>query len=169
MKSLESVAQDIELMCNEHGWDQLPMIFHVKRSNDEHTIVAFDILEGNLYDNLEFGKVTEGADCVALMTEGWTYSEYVENEIKKAADFMVEHLGSSPDETMREITQMYYQYFPPSQDKNRVECRMVTVISLDEKPAAVMRRNDGSEPVLSEAVDGRVLDALISYITRKYS
>lgn len=166
MTTLEQVAQGIETLCNQHGWDQLPMLFYIKRGDDSFGVIEFDIIEGNIFEGIESAPIHKNADCVVLMTEGWTYSEAIQAEIQKAADFMVEHLGSDPKETMNEMSIMYYQYFPPSQDKNRVECRTVTAISLDEKPMAVIRKNDGSEPIVSDLVDGRVYDSLVAYITR---
>lgn len=166
MTTLEQVAQGIETLCNQHGWDQLPMLFYIKRGDDSFGVIEFDIIEGDVYEGIESAHVNNDADCVAFMVEGWTYSDNIQTEIKKAADFMVEHLNTDLSETMNEISRMYYQYFPPSQDKDRIECRTVTVISLDEKPAAIIRRNDGSEPIASEVVDGRIHDALIAYITR---
>lgn len=168
MKTLEEVASSVEAMCNQHGWDQLPMIFHIKRGDDSYEIVAMDVIEGSLYDSLDNTVADQNADCVALMTEGWTYSQDVADEIKKAADFMVENLGTNPEDTITDVSQMYYQFFPPSQDKNRVEVRTITAISLDEKPAVVMRRRD-EDPETADAMDGRILDALTAFILRKRS
>lgn len=164
MRTLEEKARNLEEVCNEFGWDQLPMLFIYKGDQ----ILDFAVMDGDKQDMYNFlSTFTPDADtsAVGFMTEGWIYGPDMLSFMEDVAVAMAQATGEDKAAVAARVAQATWEEFPPSQDQQRREVRNVLVMELDGSHTSVTRIRD-EEPTITERDEGRIIDALTALMKR---
>jgi hypothetical protein len=155
-----TIAEHLERSIDTHGWDQPATLWEISMTEQnvpQHVLdeiehgggvaVGFeatfiDALEGHPYAALVGRTISDDAVGIALSSEGWNYSE--------------------ASQAMAQLGPLSY---PPSEDPDRKEIRIVSVMLRDGTTAALVReRGQDTQLAHDRGAPGRVEAAMRRYL-----
>ncbi len=135
-----------EAFAEEMGWEQPPVML-VSDLKDQ--LMIYILAEGHPADALRTLEPFEDVKWVVLVSEGWTYPEFLMDQY-----------------TTEEGVRNLYKLQPPSQHPQRVEVRHVVGVTPDH--VAMAHRRRGEEPTLftddEDELEGRVTEQLVRIV-----
>lgn len=152
------VALDLEQQVDQFGWDRPASLWGLTAVDADVAMEAagihsdglalafalnfIEFLDGHPAEALEEMRAEDGLVGVLLSVEGWDYGEATKELVRQ---------GQSPD-------------FPPSQDPERAELRMVNLLLKDGTSVSVVRRRGEEAELVDGNISGRVMSSLLRYL-----